>query len=368
MEIADIFNQYFDKYLAKFRDKIPYNHLKTANDIMTCRTRIKGGDVYYCENCKSFHYSYHSCKNRHCPKCGSKDSEKWVEKQKEKLLPVEYFMVTFTVPQELRFVIRSNQKLFYSILFQAAAESLKDILSNPKYAGGKSGFTAILHTWTRMLIYHPHLHFIVPGGAFDFEKNIWNKIKYETIPVRKLSKKVREKFCFLLKKKNPDIFKAIPKKIWKSGFNTHSEPVGNGESTLKYLANYVYKTAISNNRIVSLENGKVTFSYKDSKTGDTKLVKIPVFEFMRRFLQHTLPKRFQRIRHYGFLSSGGRKKHEHICLYFNFTQYKRPKTKQKSDELKTSDRFFCPKCHKKMKHHHSLGWGKRAPPLRILTI
>ena len=251
MEIADIFHQYFDKYLTKFGDKIPSNHLKTASDIMTCRTQAKGGEVYYCENCKSFHYAYHSCNNRHCPKCGSNNSEKWIEKQMEKLLPVNYFMVTFTIPQELRFVCRSNQKLFYSIMFKASSAALKTLLNDPKYAGGKSGFTAILHTWTRQLIYHPHLHFIVPDGAFDIERNIWNKINYKTIPVRKLSGIFREKFCYLLKKKNPKIFDIIHQNIWKSGFNTHSKSVGNGESTLKYLANYIYKTAISNNRIVS---------------------------------------------------------------------------------------------------------------------
>ena len=368
MEIADIFHQYFDKYLKKFGDKLPSNHLKTASDIMTCRTQVKGGGVYYCENCKSFHYSYHSCKNRHCPKCGSKDSEKWIEKQKEKLLPVKYFMVTFTVPQELRFFIRSNQKLFYSILFQAASDALKSLLSNPKYAGGESGFTAILHTWTRKLIYHPHLHFIVPGGAFDIERNIWNNINYKTIPVRKLSRKFREKFCFLLREKNPEIFNIIPQKNWKSGFNTHSKPVGNGVSTLKYLANYVYKTAISNNRIVSLENGKVTFSYKESKTNETKFEPISVFEFMRRFLQHTLPKKFQRIRHFGFLSAGAKKKYNQICSYFNFIPKNRSVEKAESVKLKARDQFICPKCHKKMKHYYTIEKGGRAPPVRFLKI
>lgn len=369
MAIADIFHLYFDQYLKKYGDKVPSNHLKTASDIMTCRTLVKGGEVYYCENCKSFHYSYHSCKNRHCPKCGRKDSEKWIEKQKEKLLPVKYFMVTFTVPEELRFLIRSNQKLFYGILFQAASESLKELLSNPKYAGGKSGFTAILHTWTRKLIYHPHLHFIVPGGAFDFERNIWNKADNKfLIPVKKLSRKFREKFCNLLKKKNSEIFNIIPKALWKSGFNTHSKPVGNGESTLKYLANYVFKTAISNNRIVSLENGIVTFSYKDSKTKETKFVSIPVFEFMRRFLQHTLPKGFQRIRHFGFLSSGAKQKFQQICSSFSFTPKKRFGLKQESEKFKTREKFICPKCHKKMKHHRTIERGNRAPPFRILRI
>ena len=368
MEIADIFNQYFYKYKKKFGNKIPKNHLKTAKAIISCRTPIEGGEVYYCENCKSFHYTYHSCKNRHCPKCGSKDSEKWVEKQKEKLLPVNYFMVTFTVREELRFLIRSNQKLFYSILFKAAAESLKKLLLESKYAGGESGFTAILHTWTRQLIYHPHLHFILPGGTFDFEKNTWKKIKYKTIPVKLLSRIFRENFCHLLQKKNLEIFNSIPQKIWESGFNTNVKSVGNGESSLKYMANYVYKTAISNNRLVSLENGIVTFNYKDSKTKETKLVKIPVFEFMRRFLQHTLAKGFQRIRHYGFLSSGAKNKSEQIYLKFNLTRKNKPKTTSVSDDFETCVIFLCPKCHRKMRFHHTLEFGKRAPPLRILKL
>ena len=367
MEIADIFHHYFDKYLKKFNDNIPYNHLKTAEDIMTCRTQVKGGEVYYCENCKSFHYVYHSCKNRHCPKCGSKDSEQWVRKQEEKLLPVTYFMVTFTIPRGLRYLTRSNQKLFFSILFQAASESLKELLSDRKYAGGTAGFTAFLHTWTRQLIYHPHLHFIVPGGAFDIKRNVWNKANNKfLIPVGKLSQKFREKFCYLLKKKNPKIFKTIPEKIWESGFNTHSEAVGNGGSALKYLANYVYKTAISNNRIVSLKNGEVTFKYKDSETHETKFVKLPVFEFMRRFLQHTLPKRFQRIRHYGFLSSGAKKKFMQIRSYFNFKKERKPEIKSESEEFKIRDKFICPKCHKIMKFHHIIESGKRAPPIILM--
>ncbi len=367
MEIADIFHQYFDKYLKTYGDKIPINHLKVANDIMTCRTRVQGGEVYYCKNCKSLHYAYHSCKNRHCPKCGDKDSEKWVAKQQEKLLPVKYFMVTFTVPEELRFLIRANQKLFYSIFFKVASEALKELLANSKYAGGESGFTAILHTWSRMLIYHPHLHFIVPGGAFDIRRNVWNKANHKLlIPVKLLSKKVREKFSFLLEKQSPEIFSTISEDIWKSGFNTHSEMVGNGEGTLKYLANYVYKTAISNNRIISLENGKVTFSYKQSKTNKTKYLTIPVFEFMRRFLQHTLPRRFQRIRHYGFLSSGAKNKFNQICSYFEIKD-KKPK-KPEPPKYHPRDKDICPKCHKRMKLHYTLKRSERAPPLKILKV
>jgi len=144
--------------------------------------------------------------------------------------------------------------------------------------------------------------------------------------------------------------------------------VGNGESTLKYLANYVYKTAISNNRLMSLENGKVTFNYKESKTGKTKFVTISVFEFMRRFLQHTLPKGFQRIRHYGFLSAGAKKKFEHMCSYFNFRQSQKTLIKHKSDNFNPRDKHICPKCHKKMRFHHTIEFSKRAPPIWKLRI
>ena len=364
MAIAEIFQENREEYLQKFGKRIPYNHLKTMDAIINCRTSVMGGDVYYCEACGKLHYSYHSCKNRHCPKCGSNDSEKWLEKQMEKLLPVNYFMVTFTIPEELRFVCRSNQKLFYSILFKASSEALKTLLNDPKYAGGKSGFVGILHTWTRQLHYHPHIHFIVPGGAFDAPRNQWNKANNKfLIPVKALSKVYRAKFRDFLKIKDRKIFDNIPSHIWYcKEFITNSQPVGKGEKALEYLSNYVYRVAISNNRIVNYQNGKVTFKYKPSGSNKFKYQSIAAIEFMRRFLQHVLPCGFQKIRYYGFLSSAGKNVFEKIQGYFEI----KTNTLPKRSKFQKRERDICPHCKLKMKHLALILRKPRAPPNLLL--
>ncbi len=360
MEIAKIFRENKAEYLQRFRRRIPANHIKTMDAIIDCRTSVMGGDVYYCEVCRKFHYSYHSCKNRHCPKCGSNDSEKWLEKQMKKLLPVNYFMITFTIPQELRFVCRSNQKLFYSIMFKASSQALKTLLNDPKYAGGKSGFVGILHTWTRQLMYHPHIHFIVPGGAFDAPGNQWNKANGKfLIPVKALSKVYRAKFRDLLKMKDRKIFDHIPSNIWyNKEFITNSQPVGKGEKALKYLSNYVYRVAISNNRIVKYQNGKVTFKYKPSGSNEFKYQTVTAIEFMRRFLQHVLPSGFQKIRYYGFLSSAGKNVFEKVQEYFKI----KTNTLPKISKFQNRERDICPHCKSKMKHLALILRKPRAPP------
>ena len=366
MDIAKIFRKHLPEYLKKFGDRIPYNHLKVINAIINCRTSVMGGEVYYCQECQTYHYSYHSCKNRHCPKCGRDKSEKWLEKQIKKLLPVKYHMVTFTLPGELRFVCRSNRKLFYSVFFKASSEALKILLSDPKYAGGTSGFVGILHTWTRQLMYHIHIHYIVPGGAFDIERNHWNKAQNKfLIPVKALSPIFRAKFRDLLKARNPEIYNSIPQNIWYTkGFNTDSRPVGKGEKSLKYLANYVYRTAVTNNRIIRCEDGMVTFKYKPSGSNEYKYRTVTGIEFMRRFLQHTLPKGFQKVRYYGFMSSASKNIQQQICSYFNF-QAESPAVSNKP-EFRPSD--ICPDCKARMKHFASIRRKPRAPPSSIAIM
>ena len=368
MEIAKIFKDNLPEYLQKYGRKIPANHLKAIKAIIDCRTPVMGGDVYYCESCGKYDYSYHSCRNRHCPKCQSNKSKEWLEKQLEKLLPVNYFFVTFTIPEELHFWCRSNQRLFYRIIFEAAAGALKTLLKNPKWAGGKSGFVGVLHTWTRQLMYHPHPHFIVPGGAFDVERNQWNKASHKfLVPVLALSDIFRAKFRDLLEKENPQIFEQIPSNIWKEKeFVTHSEPVGKGDKALKYLANYVYRVAISNNRIVKYENGKVTFKYKPSGTNHYKYRKVTAIEFMRRFLQHVLPDNFHKIRYWGFLSPGGKETFEKIQEYFKLKKDKNI-LPQKS-EFSKRQRDICPKCKAKMIPVASILRKPRAPPISILQL
>ena len=364
MDISEIFRKHISEYLQQFGDRIPYNHIKTINDILRCRTSDLGGNVFYCAECDKYHYSYHSCKNRHCPKCGSQDSGKWLEKQKERFLPVLYFMVTFTLPQELRSICRSNQKIFYSIMFKASSSALRTLLNDPKFAGGESGFTGILHTWTRQLEYHVHTHYIVPGGAFDFDRNKWNISNHKfLIPVKALSKIFRKNFESMLKKKSMKLYSQIPQEIWKEkGFNTNSIQVGKGEEVFTYMANYIYKTGITNNRVLSCKDGEVTFQYKESKTDIIKYLKIPVTEFIRRFLQHVLPSGFQKVRYYGFLSSASKKKGKIVADYFDVKSDEYQKSESASNQVKET---FCRHCNTKMTLFASIVRKPRAPPYKM---
>ena len=360
MDLAEIFRENVSSYLQQFGHKIPFQHLKAINAIINCRTSELGGEVYYCQECKTYHYSYHSCQNRHCPKCQSSHSSEWLLKQLKKLLPVKYFLVTFTLPQELHSAFRSNQKLCYSLLFKSAAEALQTLLADPKYAGGIGGLTGILHTWTRQLMYHPHLHFIVPGGAFDVFRNEWRTCHHAfLIPVKALSKIYRAKLRDHLKSSDLKLFNSIPKSVWRKSVITHSKLVGKGESALKYLSNYVYRIAISNNRIVKYENGMVTFRYKYSETGEIKYQTVSAIEFMRRFLQHVLPAGFQKVRYYGFMSSAAKTIFEKVKLALKTTTQT-----VKTVVFKRLQRAanVCPNCSKIMKKVGICHRQKRAPP------
>lgn len=362
MGIAEIFQDNISGYFRHFGRKIPFSHLKAINAIINCRTSVMGGEVYYCKECKTYHYSYHSCQNRHCPKCQSERSGKWLEKQLKKLLPVKYHLVTFTIPQELHYVFRSNQKLCYSLLFQSSAESLQTLLSDPRFAGGIGGMTGILHTWTRTMHYHPHIHFIVPGGAFDHLRNEWKPSQHAfLVPVKALSKIYRAKLRDHLKASNPELYNSIPKQIWKKEFVTHSEPVGKGASTFKYLSNYVYRIAISNNRIVKYENGMVTFWYKESKTDKIKYQTVSAQEFMRRFLQHVLPTGFQKVRYYGFMSSAAKNMFEKIKQLLG-TEHNKIESKHEVSFKPQRAVDVCPNCAAKMLLVSVCKRKKRAPP------
>ncbi|PYT04936.1 MAG: IS91 family transposase [Acidobacteria bacterium] len=304
VEVAEIFRIHGPEYLAKYGDRMPRAHLRAKRDIEQCRTPVLGGQGYVCTKCDERRYSYHSCKNRHCPKCGNDQAEKWLEEQKELLLPVTHFLVTFTLPEELRRVARSNQKTVYKTLFQASSEALQKLAWDERFVGGRLGMVGVLHTWTRALIYHPHVHYIVTGGALT-ESGEWKRSREDfLVPVRALSVIFRAKFRDLLK--NTELFDQVDARVWKKQWVVHSEPVGTGEAAFKYLAPYIFRVAISNSRIVKLEDGRVTFKYKDSATDQVRYATVSAEEFMRRFLQHVLPERFVKVRYYGLLSPGNR--------------------------------------------------------------
>jgi len=304
VEVADIFRLHGPDYRAKFAERILPAHRRAMADIERCRTAALGGQVYYCANCQDYRYSYHSCKNRHCPKCQNDQANEWLEKQQNLLLPVTHFFVTFTLPEELRSVARANQKLVYNLLFRASSEAVQQLALDPRFIGGQIGMVGVLHTWTRALVYHPHVHYIVTGGGLTADGK-WNSSRPDfLLPVKALSQIFRAKFRDQLKKTT--LFNQVDEQVWTKAWVVHSEPVGSGQAAFKYLAPYIFRVAISNNRMLKLEDGQVTFKYKASATAQIKFCTLTAEEFMRRFLQHVLPDRFIKVRYYGLLSPGNR--------------------------------------------------------------
>lgn len=359
VEVAEIFRTHGPEYLAKYGERMPRNHLRAMRDIVQCRTPVLGGQVYVCSKCDERRWSYHSCKNRHCPKCGNDQAEKWLEDQKELLLPVVHFLVTFTLPEELRRVARSNQKTVYSILFRASSEALQKLAWDERFVGGRVGMVGVLHTWTRALIYHPHVHYIVTGGGLS-EKGEWKRSREDfLVPVRAVSVIFRAKFRDLLKK--TELFDQVDGRVWKKQWVVHSEPVGSGEAAFKYLAPYVFRVAISNSRIVKLEDGRVTFKYKDSATDQVRLATVSAEEFMRRFLQHVLPERFVKVRYYGLLSPGNRQllKQARKALGAKTLDSAAHSADEATNQRET---LRCPRCGNEMKLMVTLVGGGREPP------
>jgi len=307
VELAEIFRQYGPAYREKYGAVMPPSHLAAMCAIEQCRTEALGGHLYECPACHEQVYSYHSCKNRHCPKCGQEAAQVWLEQHQLLLLPVPYFLVTFTLPEGLRKVARRNQQLIYNLLFRTAAEALQQLAADPRFVGGQVGTMGVLQTWTRDLRYHPHIHCLVPGGGLSEDGQRWLSIPTSfLVRVEPLGLLVRAKFRDGLRK--TDLFHQVPTAVWSQAWVVDCRPVGRGETALKYLAPYIFRVAISNNRILNLGNGQVTFRYKESDSGSWRCATLAAEEFIRRFLQHVLPKGFVKVRYYGLLASGNRRR------------------------------------------------------------
>jgi hypothetical protein len=275
-------------------------------DIERCRTPALGGHVYVCPACAQQQYLYHSCRNRHCPKCQGNKAQRWLEATLELLPPTSYFLLTFTLPQGLRSVARSRQRLVYDLLFRTSAQAVQQLAQNERWVGGQMGMLGVLHTWGRSLVYHPHVHYLVPGGGITADGR-WRRSRANfLLPVKALSKLVRGKFRDGLRRADPALFAQVPSKVWHQDWVVHCQPVGKGLHAVKYLAPYIFRVAISNRRILGMADGKVTFRYRATDTGTLKTCTLRAEEFIRRFLQHVLPRGFVKVRYYGFLSSGQR--------------------------------------------------------------
>ncbi len=329
-EVADIFRRYGSEYRKVH--EMPLKDMRTMRAIETCRTSELGGHVGECDHCGHLRISYNSCRNRHCPKCQCLDKERWLEARKNDLLPIEYFHIVFTIPEPLRALALRNQKVLYGILFKAASETLKELAKDPRYLGAEIGFIGVLHTWSQTLMDHPHLHCIVTGGGLSEDGKKWIPCKNSFfIPVKVLSKLFKGKFLSYLKEakengklifpghishlKDNRSFKAMLSNLYDQQWVVYCKPpFSDAETVLEYLGRYTHRVAISNDRLLGIKEGKVTFRYRDRQAGDrAKLMTLDAFEFIRRFLLHVLPDGFMKIRHYGILSNRNRKTKLHLC-------------------------------------------------------
>lgn len=302
VELADIFCQYGPAYREKYGEKMMPSHQRALADIEQCRTEALGAHVYQCISCDELHCRYHSCKNRHCPKCQGDSAQEWLQDQEHFLLPVPYFMITITLPAELRNITRLHQKELYNLLFRSSADALQELALDPRFVGGQLGLIGVLHTWTRDLLYHPHVHYLAPAGGISPNGNSWLPCSKDfLVHVKPLSILFRAKFRDGLKKLG--LYDQVPADAWTKEWVVHSKPVGNGTQALAYLSRYLFRVAISNERILSMDNGNITFQYKESGTDTLKIRSLPAESFIRCFLQHILPKGFVKVRYYGFFST-----------------------------------------------------------------
>ncbi len=300
--IHEIFTTFGPEYLQRNATKMPKTHRKVIDAIMACRTEACGMAFYQCDSCAEPRQFYRSCGNRHCPTCQHNKTQLWLQKQIQRQLPGHHFLITFTVPEPLRYFMRQNQRLAYSALFKASSDAIKKLALDQKHIGADlPGFFGVLHTWGRTLHYHPHIHYVVSGGALCSTDGSWHPSRIDFfLPVKALSKIFRAKFCDLMKQ--AQLFDPIPADVWHIDWNVNCQAVSSSEASLKYLAPYVFKVAISNSRIVKVQDRIVLIRYHKPHSERSRILALEVMEFIRRFLQHVLPSGFMKIRYYGFMN------------------------------------------------------------------
>ncbi len=332
LEVADIFRRIGPAYRSEHAANLSRGQTRVMSAIEQCRSVALGGHVEQCDACGHHRISYNSCRNRHCPKCQSFARDQWLQDRQAELLPVEYFHVVFTIPQEIAAITFQNKAVVYNILFQATAQTLNTIAADPKHLGAQIGFIAILHTWGQNLLHHPHLHCVVPGGGLSPDSQQWLSCKPGFfLPVRVLSRLFRRLFLELLRQAfdggELQFFNALEGLSNRVAFEKYLGPAANTEwvvyakppfggpqQVLEYLGRYTHRVAISNNRLLDFSDGDVTFVWKDYRhESRSKTMQLDGDEFIRRFLLHVLPSGFQRIRHYGLLANRYREANLEHC-------------------------------------------------------
>lgn len=367
-EVADILRRHGDAYRAQHA--LPVHQLKVMRALQLCRTAALGGHIERCGHCDHERISYNSCRNRHCPKCQNLARAQWIEKRKAELLPIPYFHVVFTIPEQLNPLALQNKKVFYGLLFAASAATLQTIARDPKHLGAEIGFFSILHTWGQTLTHHPHIHSVVTGGGLRPDRSGWAHSRQRFfLSVRVLSRLFRRLFLEALQKAfekerlsfhgnlkalaQPNAFRALLAPLRHREWVVYAKPpFGGPQQVIDYLGRYTHRVAISNQRLKNVENGEVTFQYKQYRAEDGQQARemtVSAEEFIRRFLLHTLPPGFQRIRHYGLLASRPKQGNLALCRQLLNMPPIPPapageRNKQVRDLL-LAPVLLCPQCH-----------------------
>ena len=367
LEVADIFRRYGPDYIQAHEGHLGRVERRVMSAIELCRTAALGGHVEGCRACGAVRVAYNSCRNRHCPKCQGAVARDWLEAQADDLLPVPYFHVVFTLPAKIASIAFQNKKVVYTILFRAAAETLRIIAADPKHLGAGIGLIAVLHSWGQTLSYHPHLHCIVPGGGPSPDGTRWIACRPNFfLPVRVLSRLFRRLFLQSLRVAfeagqlqsfgdtaavaNPQAFTRLLASASRQDWVVYAKPpFGGPEQVLAYLSRYTHRVAIANSRLVSMADGKVTFRWRDYRHGRRpRAMTLDAGEFIRRFLLHTVPDGFHRIRHFGFLANGQRAARLTACRALLARQAKRTESCAEPAIKATPTAWPCPCCGRAM--------------------
>src|SRR6516164_4547466 len=372
LEVGDVFRRYGEAYRQQHAGSLSRAQLRVMTAIERCRTAALGGHVEQCDPCHFQRIAYNSCGDRHCPKCQSLARAQWIEERQAELLDTQYFHVVFTVPEEIAAIAYQNKEVMYNILFPATSETLRTIAADPQHLGAEIGFFAVLHTWGQNLMFHPHLHCVVPGGGISPDSKRWIPCPPDFfLPVRVLSPLFRRLFLEWMEQvfENGQLkfFSSLQELEDRKAFLRYlaplrkkdwvvyaKKPFAGPQQVLDYVGRYTHRVAISNNRIRNIEDGQVTFRYKDYRHGSQqKTMTLSADEFIRRFLLHVLPAGFHRIRYYGFLGNRYRKEKLEQCRQLLGMVPREPESKMA--ELDYRDRYQaltgsslweCPACHR----------------------
>jgi hypothetical protein len=361
LEVADLIRSAGAAFIDRNRQWIRWKHVKVLLAIARCRTAALGGHVDQCTHCgHRATISYNSCRNRHCPKCQTAARDRWIAARQKELLPTRYVHVVFTLPAQLASLALCNQKLIYGLLLRASAETLLEVARDPRHLGAEIGFFSVLHTWSQKLTLHPHVHCVIPAGGLSLDHSHWVRSQNRFfLPLKVLSRVFRGKFVAGLRQAfqngrlhfpgtlaplaQPKTFAAWLRLLFRKDWVVYAKrPFGGPEYVLQYLGRYTHRVAISNHRLISFTEGKVTFRWRDSADhNEQKLMTLSLDEFLLRFLLHLLPKGFVRIRHFGFLANRRRATLLPLCFPL-LGAVQQPQADQNSSA--SNDLWHCPKC------------------------